>query len=239
MTLVRSTLAARALTAGASTAAESGEDRIEVAQKAHAVESESSERRRRDILRAALQVFAEVGYTKATTKRIAEAAGVRSPGLLYWYFPNKSELLKAVVIEYAPVLRTDTSPDSEPLDVPPDELLPRMAIGGLAFFEDSRIRQVYRLLMSEWPLLEKLGVGLRTSDRPDNVYAFLERYLDEQVRRGRLRPHNTAAAARSFISQIWAQVEARHLFPSIYPDPPDNETFVADLVELFLDGLRP
>ena len=194
---------------------------------------------RQRLFGAALRVFSEVGYTKATTKRIAAAASLRSPGLIYWYFPNKAALLLAVVERFAVLLRTGTTQESPPPDAEPDDFLRRLALAGLAFFESLEVRQVYRLFMSEWPLLERLGVSLRNSQRPDNVYAFLERYLRGQVERGGLRPHNTEAAARSFVSQIWSQVEARHLFPTIYPEPPDDEAFVADLVDMFLGGLLP
>lgn len=199
--------------------------------------TEHGEARRAEILAAALRVFSEVGYTKATTKRIADAAGLRSPGLIYWYFPNKQELLRAVFFHYAVVLRTGTTRADAPLEIAPDEFLRRAASGGLAFFEDPLVRQVYRLYMCEWPLLEKLGIHVRASELPDNVYDFIERYLRRQAELGVLRPHDSAAAARSFVSQIWAQVEARHLFPSIYPIPPENDVFVEQLVDLFLGGL--
>src|SRR5215831_818600 len=51
--------------------------------------------RREEILRAALKVFAERDFAEATTKAIAEKAGV-TQGLLYFYFPGgKEELFRA------------------------------------------------------------------------------------------------------------------------------------------------
>ena len=44
------------------------------------------------ILQAAAEVFAELGYARATTNKIAERAGV-SVGSLYQYFANKDSLL--------------------------------------------------------------------------------------------------------------------------------------------------
>lgn len=45
-----------------------------------------------EILNAAVEVFNENGYEKATTKKIAEKAGV-SEGTLYNYFSNKRDIL--------------------------------------------------------------------------------------------------------------------------------------------------
>jgi len=47
------------------------------------------------ILEAAAQIFAELGYARATTNKIAERAGV-SVGSLYQYFPNKDSLIASL-----------------------------------------------------------------------------------------------------------------------------------------------
>lgn len=57
------------------------------------------ERRAAQLLEAAAEVFAKVGYTAATTNAIARQAGV-SPGTLYQFFPNK----EALAIELGSVL---------------------------------------------------------------------------------------------------------------------------------------
>jgi AcrR family transcriptional regulator len=54
--------------------------------------------RRRNILDAARQVFARKGFAAATIPEIAALAGVAS-GTIYLYYPNKRELLVAVVQE--------------------------------------------------------------------------------------------------------------------------------------------
>jgi AcrR family transcriptional regulator len=52
------------------------------------------------LLRAAGQVFADVGYENATTNAIAARAGV-SPGTLYQFFPNKQAMAEALAEAYA------------------------------------------------------------------------------------------------------------------------------------------
>jgi len=48
--------------------------------------------KRQQILDAAQQVFASKGFDGASIKDLAKAAKI-SPGLLYWYFKDKSDLL--------------------------------------------------------------------------------------------------------------------------------------------------
>jgi AcrR family transcriptional regulator len=52
------------------------------------------------LLRAAEQVFAEVGYARATTNLIAARASV-SPGTLYQFYPNKEAIAEALALGYA------------------------------------------------------------------------------------------------------------------------------------------
>src|SRR5215467_16309208 len=56
--------------------------------------------RMESLLRAAEQVFADVGYDYATTNSIAARASV-SPGSLYQFYPNKEALAEALALRYA------------------------------------------------------------------------------------------------------------------------------------------
>ncbi len=54
------------------------------------------EERPRDIIAAALRIFAEKGFAGARIEQIAQSAGV-SKGTLYLYFDNKEDIFRAVV----------------------------------------------------------------------------------------------------------------------------------------------
>ena len=53
---------------------------------------------RNKILATAQKLFAERGYGECTVSDIAKKAGM-SQGNIYWYFPSKEEILKAVLAE--------------------------------------------------------------------------------------------------------------------------------------------
>ena len=62
------------------------------------VRQERMARRRAEILRAAVELFQDLGYHSATTHQVAERAGV-SVGLIYQYFGNKEDLLRAAIVD--------------------------------------------------------------------------------------------------------------------------------------------
>jgi AcrR family transcriptional regulator len=53
--------------------------------------------RREQIVRGALKIFAEKGFDAATNKDIARVSGIASTGLIYHYFKDKIDLLRAVI----------------------------------------------------------------------------------------------------------------------------------------------
>ena len=61
--------------------------------------STRSQERTQALLRAARQVFSELGYQRATTARIAELAGV-SEATVFTYFPGKRELCIQVIKDW-------------------------------------------------------------------------------------------------------------------------------------------
>ena len=60
---------------------------------------EEAEKTRQAVIEAALDVFSEKGYVKATFDEIAARAGF-TKGAVYWYFRNKADLVSALISEY-------------------------------------------------------------------------------------------------------------------------------------------
>src|SRR3981081_4928887 len=79
------------------------------------------EDRREQIIDAAMRVFSQKGFTRATNKDIAREAGI-TPGLIYHYFENKEALLKAIVEGRSP-LRLVSSLSPQVLMLPPEVFL--------------------------------------------------------------------------------------------------------------------
>jgi AcrR family transcriptional regulator len=61
---------------------------------------ERGKQRMESLLKAAEEVFAEVGFGRATTNLIAARASV-SPGTLYQFYPNKETMAESLAAQYA------------------------------------------------------------------------------------------------------------------------------------------
>jgi AcrR family transcriptional regulator len=107
-----------------------------------------TEDRREQIIDAALRVFAEKGFARATNSEIAREAGNMTPGLIYYYFKSKEDLLKVVLQERSP-LRDPTQIYPEMLELPPDALLPLVIERLLAVMESEQFISILRVILPE------------------------------------------------------------------------------------------
>ncbi|TCC44837.1 TetR family transcriptional regulator [Kribbella pittospori] len=55
--------------------------------------------RRTQIVRAAIDTIAELGYDKASYARITERAGLSSPRLISYHFTNKDDLIRQILVD--------------------------------------------------------------------------------------------------------------------------------------------
>ena len=85
---------------------------------------EQAQRRREQLIEAALAVFALKGVDGCTVKDIARSAAV-TPGLLYHYFDSKEALVAAVLAERGFMPQLDTLL-GEQADEPATVVLPRL-----------------------------------------------------------------------------------------------------------------
>lgn len=72
--------------------------------------------RRSQIVRAAIETIADVGYEKASFARITERAGLSSPRMISYHFADKNDLLRQIVIEVFGMASERMTPviDAEP-----------------------------------------------------------------------------------------------------------------------------
>ena len=190
-----------------------------------------AETRRRQILMGAAQVFAEKGFHKATTKEIAQAAGI-SEGTIYNYFKNKRQVLIAMVELIAtPSLKSIIA------DHPPED--PK-AFLAMVMRDRFQLAQERGYLMA--PIVAEIFAD---ADLRQEVYnqiavplaAHLEQYLQAHIDSGRFRPVNPLIITRAFVGAMMlnfaiklSEVDSRY-------EGISDDVMIEELVSLFLDGL--
>ena len=191
--------------------------------------------RRKQILKAAFEEFAAKGFKGATIKSIAEAAGLQSPALIYWYFPDKEALFREVLSSQVPVLRAVADP-APIMDLPPEEVLPRL---GRAYFAFEQFDvQMLQLMVGEAVRRPEVAEMFIRSG-PGKVLEFLKVYLEHQIELGRLKPHDARSSARAFIGMLMPQLAGQLFFPALLEDGLTDEEHLKTAVNIFLEGLKP
>ena len=191
------------------------------------------------VLEAALEMFAERGYSGVATNQIAKKAGV-AEGTIFKTWKTKKELLVAVVAPLffrmlAPRLLAEVRallvrpwPDAE-------SLLRALLLNRTQFIREHQ--RVLRVVLQELPFhaeVRALAVdAVRTQLWPD-MRACWERLQAEGKVRSDAAPH---VIVRNIIGSFGAWFLVRFVF-----DPGDHWDDAAEqeqLLRLLLDGLRP
>lgn len=193
------------------------------------------ESRRRQLIDAALEVFAHKGFEQATNKAIADAAGIGSPGLIYHYFKDKADLLRQVIESRADVLRVIAHGD-ELMERPPHEVLP---ILGAAFVQTIAAPGTVALIkvMFGEAMRKPAVAAMVDAIGPGRALAFLTRYLEHHMELGNLRRVDARAAARAMVGPLLAHVVTREVFAQADAVSLSPEAMVATTIEIFLHGL--
>ncbi len=202
-----------------------------------AAEGAAADAKREAILTSALDVFAVKGFKGATIKAIAQAADLRSPALLYWYFPNKEELFRAVLWRFLPVLSDEQLTDPS-FDQPPEVFLRDLMASFLERFAQPSTTKAFWLLVREHALLADAGFSM-SAERPGNVHTLVVDYLRHQIDLGRLRPHDPEAVARLLTAQLNLVLQNRTAPMGLLPMPADDDTVIDQTLDVLLDGIRP
>ena len=194
------------------------------------------ESRRQQIIDGALQVFASKGFEKATNKDIAVAASIGSPGLIYHYFKDKSDLFQQVLEQRMPMLQL-LSHSEEMMALPPRELLTLFASTFLKVAENPTSIALLKLMIGE-AVRQPIVAELINTIGPTRNITFLSRYLNQQMDLGLLRRMDPGAAARCFVGPLLAFLITRELFPQPDAQTLCAETMVKTAVEVFLQGME-
>jgi AcrR family transcriptional regulator len=187
---------------------------------------------RQRIIAAAMQLFGQVGYSQATTRGIAEAAGVNEV-TLFRHFGSKKNLLVACIDAHNAAGFSATFEKELTGDYPED--IYRMAIG---LNQDTLANmEVLRLLICDTRNLPDLREALLAGGRAN--MARLRRYFQQQIDAGVIRPGISAEALSSAFNSLFSSdLLFENLFQGSLIPEVTSEEMVRPLVDLFVRGTQ-
>jgi AcrR family transcriptional regulator len=194
----------------------------------------TKEDRRLQILQGALEVFSTRGFAETSIKDIAVAAGINSAALIYHYFRNKEDLLRAVIEQYAPPLQLMARPEAMAA-LPVRDALLKFANVYLTIMDDTQIAACIRVMVSEAIRSPEFAAVLGEA-APQRIWAVLATYLKGQMDAGKLRSTDPQLAARCFLSPLFNHVFVRTIARLHDPLEIDPGEFAAFCVDMFLNG---
>jgi AcrR family transcriptional regulator len=185
------------------------------------------------ILDAAMDVFSENGYDGATTRRIAEKAGVNEV-TLFRKFQSKKNILQAVITERREAVLK--SLDSILLIEDGVKLVDCLRNLGreLDQFISERVDWI-ALLIREGRRRPEFEEALSTI--PKTVVERLVRYFQQEIRLGNMRKVNPRTAALAFVSYVFYNGLAQTLVKEIAGN---TEKEFDEFIDILIRGIsRP
>lgn len=193
-------------------------------------DGESKLRRRAEIVRAAVKVFAQKGYFAARMREVAEGAGV-ADGTVYLYFRGKEDLLVSILEEHAEAFLLRARRDIESV-ADPRERLHRVVERHLFSLENNRaLAQVFQIeLRHTRRFLRRVARG-----KVSEYLELLREIIADGVKEGAFRRDvSPEIAARALFGAVDELVTSWVLAAHERPLAAD----VGPLLRLFLEGLE-
>jgi len=198
-------------------------------------------RRRKDarpaeIVTAALEVFAERGFSAARLDDVAARAGI-SKGTLYLYFPSKEELFKAVVREallpnlerVERLLRAHPGPAAAQLE---------MMIGQIGtLLQGTQIGVIPKLIIAEAGNFPELA-RFYLEEVVQRGLGLLAGILERGIASGEFRAVDVGHSARTVIAPVLLAAIWKTTFEAHAGAKLDAEAFLGVAVDVVLSGLR-
>jgi AcrR family transcriptional regulator len=187
------------------------------------------------LIEATRDVVREVGYAHASTRAIAQAAGV-AEGTIYRHFPDKASLFFATVLEAnAPIVAWVTSLPARAGEGTVEENLSDAAVR-LAGLRDQILPLELAIAADpELAAQRRRAMAAAGTSLPPGPPGAVAAYLAAEQRLGRVRPDlDPQEAAAVFLGMLFAM----GAMPAIGDEGPSPDR-VAGAVRLIVRGIQP
>jgi len=191
--------------------------------------------RRDQIIDAAMQVFAQKGFTRATNKDIAREAGI-TPGLIYYYFDSKEDLLKTIIETRSPAQLMTTLPP-QVFELPPEIFMRMLILRALSIIETDQFIQLTRMILPEVVHNTELEPIIFPMIR--RLLEFLGTYFEVQMEKGALRRVDGVLTAQVMVGSVFIFVLRRQILHDPIALEYSHEQIAEVVSETVLQGILP
>jgi len=181
------------------------------------------------ILQAALSVFAEVGFRGATTRRIAQEAGVNEI-TLFRHFGSKDKLL------HEAIKRSDLKHACGSSTLPDEPKRPRAELLAWGREHMTHLLQVRSLMCTCLAEMDAHPEIIPRNSPTSESIARLRDYLGKLRSRGfTTAPFDAEIVAPAFLGVLFADAMGRTMMPEVYTKTPEKT--LEGYVDFLLRGL--
>jgi AcrR family transcriptional regulator len=195
------------------------------------------ERRRDDVLRAAVAAFAAKGFDGAQVGEIAAAAEV-SLASVYALFESKERLYQAVCVTSADAMRRDVEARVASLPDGPERVLAVLDAMFACFSENGDMLRIYAHATHGLPFRLRQELGEAARERLRGFGAWVTELVRGAARGGRLPGLDAEALALSLLGAV--VMAATHAIEATPPRPPaEHAAAVREVFARVLAGAAP
>jgi AcrR family transcriptional regulator len=188
-----------------------------------------------EILAAALDLFAEKGFSATRMEDVARQAGISKAGV-YLYFKDKMSLLQALVNEMAGANVSVARGIAEQHEGPVGPLLATILTFMARQLRDTRFPELLKVVISESRAHPDIGRLYLDSVIRQGLPLF-EDLLRRGMARGEFRAVDPALAVKAMIAPMLLAAIWKTVLQPIGAEPLDIEALAAQHVDIFLRGI--
>lgn len=161
-----------------------------------------AEQTRQQILKAALDLFVEKGYERATFEDVAERIGL-SKGAVYWHFKSKPDLFTELVEDMTAKHNAQIAALlSEPVSL--EGLVSHFVARAELLVSKPINRKYIKMMLSmDWPSAKFVSVKRRLREHGKGPFVILETTLAALQKNGEVRSDADIAMAGAVLGATW------------------------------------
>lgn len=182
------------------------------------------------IIAAAAQQFADLGYKRATTRKIAQAADVTEV-TLFRHFGSKQNLFTAVLNQYA--LQPDSGGMFE-MVLGEDYRQDMLQMGQYTMRIMQERRDAMRMMLCEAAHFPELQEVL--GQAPRQMRDMIANYLQQRIEAGDIVPRDPNVMAQGFLGFFFSYTMAFGFLDQAMALELSLDEMVAEFVDLFVQG---